>query len=277
MKYMTFNSSCSFAGLANMLEQYGISTDDRTIALSINAPYIFSKCGEAYITGAMLQSAEWFNLYLNTIGYVMHEYNVSKYEAAKILKHATTAMLGLRLIPQSKHAVTYIGYAGGHYKFINNKWKGSNEPEHYTFSESDLLSRLDSRVTVATIEMSNTSGTVDFLPLLKQSLSVLDDLKHEIIKFCSVEQSFDAQIKTMDPLFRPLLLDGVTMLEITGDSESVNELTRIRTEYMNALRLKSTVRLFDHISEHDIEHAVCKYRTIIAQKIKEINNGQYLV
>ena len=33
MKYMTFNSSCAYAGVANMLECFGVDTQDRTIAL----------------------------------------------------------------------------------------------------------------------------------------------------------------------------------------------------------------------------------------------------
>ena len=34
MKYMTFNSSCSYAGVANMLAQYGIDTDKAIERLS---------------------------------------------------------------------------------------------------------------------------------------------------------------------------------------------------------------------------------------------------
>jgi len=43
MKYMTFNSSCSYAGVANMLAQYGIDTYDRTIAQKMKLPYLFAR------------------------------------------------------------------------------------------------------------------------------------------------------------------------------------------------------------------------------------------
>ena len=33
MKYMTFNSSCSYAGVANMLEQYGVDTEAESDAV----------------------------------------------------------------------------------------------------------------------------------------------------------------------------------------------------------------------------------------------------
>lgn len=35
MKYMTFNSSCSYAGVANMLDQYSVDTNDRSIAMGM--------------------------------------------------------------------------------------------------------------------------------------------------------------------------------------------------------------------------------------------------
>ena len=42
MKYMTFNSSCSYAGVANMLAQYHFAVDDRTIAMGMKLPYLFT-------------------------------------------------------------------------------------------------------------------------------------------------------------------------------------------------------------------------------------------
>ena len=46
MKYMTFNASCAYAGLANILERFGIETEDREIALAMGLPYLFAKEGE---------------------------------------------------------------------------------------------------------------------------------------------------------------------------------------------------------------------------------------
>ena len=46
MKYMTFNASCAYAGLANIPERFGIETEDREIALAMGLPYFFAKEGE---------------------------------------------------------------------------------------------------------------------------------------------------------------------------------------------------------------------------------------
>ena len=91
MKYMTFNSSCSYAGIANMLERYGIETDDRSIAVAMNLPFLFSYSNGVYLSGPMLQTAEWFDLYLNPIGYQLIEKAVSADGIDKYLKTQKTA------------------------------------------------------------------------------------------------------------------------------------------------------------------------------------------
>ena len=62
-----------------MLEMYGIDTNDRDIALKIKLPYMFDYCDGSYLSGAMLQSADWFDLFLNPIGYSLTEEIVSKW------------------------------------------------------------------------------------------------------------------------------------------------------------------------------------------------------
>ena len=123
MKYMTFNSSCSYAGVANMLEQYGVDTDDRSIALGMKLPYLFSREDGIYMAGPMLQSAGWFNLYLNPIGFEMIEKEVPAEQVPEYLMQRKTAMLGLQVDEGGKHAVVYIGHQDGKLVFLNNKWE----------------------------------------------------------------------------------------------------------------------------------------------------------
>lgn len=40
MKYMTFNSSCTYAGLANMLMDKDIDVEDYEIALEMKLPFL---------------------------------------------------------------------------------------------------------------------------------------------------------------------------------------------------------------------------------------------
>lgn len=69
MKYMYFNSSCSYAGVANLLYLKGIDIEDFVIANAIYLPYLLLKDGASYLAGPMLQSKEIFDIYLNALGY----------------------------------------------------------------------------------------------------------------------------------------------------------------------------------------------------------------
>ena len=129
MKYMTFNASCSYAGLANLLDWYGVDVEDRVIALKMGLPYLFAREGRRYLSGPMLQGAEWFDLYLHPIGFTFIEHRLERAEVCSFLKDHPPAMLGLRVTPESKHAVVYTGGGGGEYCFINNKRQDSTEPE----------------------------------------------------------------------------------------------------------------------------------------------------
>ena len=43
MKYMHFNSSCSYTALAILLEDKGIETEDVDISIEIGLPWIFAE------------------------------------------------------------------------------------------------------------------------------------------------------------------------------------------------------------------------------------------
>ena len=63
MKYMTFNSSCSFAGVANMLESKGLDFQDYQVAAGMELPYIVARDNGGYIAGAMLQEKKYFDIF----------------------------------------------------------------------------------------------------------------------------------------------------------------------------------------------------------------------
>ena len=82
MKYMTFNFSCSYAGLANLLALHGLDTEDRTIALDMGLPYLFALEDRRYAAGPMLQGKRWFDLFLLPRGFMMVEEAVRREEEA---------------------------------------------------------------------------------------------------------------------------------------------------------------------------------------------------
>ena len=262
MKYMTFNSSCSYAGVANMLALWGVDTDDRTIAQKMMLPYLFAKEDGEYHSGPMLQSADWFNLYLHPIGYSMVEKRVEREQIPSALRSTRTAMLGLRVSPKSKHAVVYLGLEGGKYRFLNNKWQHTEEPEQLLLDEVELLARLDDSVMIATLEPI-PCREVDVTPFLHRSVRVLEDLKYDIRRFCAEERSHQEVVAAMNTLFRAILLDGITMLELVGQTDLSEKLRSVQRELMAAVKKNAAVTLSKEISISVLMEAIAEYQQLI--------------
>ena len=147
MKYMTFKSSCSYAGIANMLEQYGIDTSDREIALEMKLPYLFHYQDGVYLSGPMLQSAEWFDIYLNPLGFQLIEKKISAEKIADYLKEQKTAMLGIKMGNEGKHAVVYKGMELNEFVFLNNKRENEEVPCEIRFTEEELRQNVELRIS----------------------------------------------------------------------------------------------------------------------------------
>ena len=106
MKYMTFNSSCSFAGIANMLERMGYAYEDYQVAAGMELPYIVARDNGGYIAGAMLQEKKYFDIFLKKIGYELTEEKISRQKVFSYLKETKScAMLGIKIDEKHKHAV----------------------------------------------------------------------------------------------------------------------------------------------------------------------------
>lgn len=269
MKYMTFNSSCSYAGVANMLEKYGIDTEDRQIALDMGLPFLFSCEDGTYCSGPMLQTAQWFNLYLQPKGLCMTETRIPREEVFHFLENSRSAMLGLSLSSRGKHAVVYMGTEDGCRKFLNNKSRESAEPETIFFSDKELLSHLSDSVVIATLREISPLA-IDLKPYFQTSIAVLLRLKQDIRAFCGREQTPQAIRTAQNTLFRAILLDGITMLELLGNEEPRETLKSVQREFLAAFRENSENReliLGDRISVNSLEKAIDAYIELIREHI----------
>ena len=242
MKYMTFNSSCSYAGVANLLSFYGIDTEDRTIALEMELPFLFDYEDGCYLSGPMLQGAKWFNLYLKTIGYTMTEKDVDREHICDHLRGLQYAMLGIYVSERNKHAVIYTGMKDGKFCMLNNKWELADEPDTLFLSEQELLQRVDEIVTVGVLdktacEIRKTESMV------KHSIPVLRSLAKEIAGFCSQERSSMDIRSSMNTLFRAILLDGITMLDLIGEMQISRKLKIVQGQFMNAVKENKPLQL----------------------------------
>ncbi len=264
MKYMTFNASCSYAGLANLLDWYGVDVEDRVIALKMELPYLFAREGRRYLSGPMLQGAEWFDLYLHPIGFTFIERRLERAEVCSFLKDHPPAMLGLHVTPESKHAVVYTGGGGGEYCFINNKRQDSTEPETIRLTETALLSRLDKTVVVGMLEKIGPRPSA-LHDRLAGSPGVLLALQSEINDFCTQQQTPAAQAAALNDLFRPLLLDGITMLELLEDTEPAASLRTVRAQLLPLIRAGRPAILSESIDLSLLNTSIRAYHSRIEQ------------
>ena len=262
MKYMTFNSSCSYAGIANLLSFYGIDTEDRTIALEMGLPFLFDYEDGRYLSGPMLQGAKWFNLYLKTIGYTMTEKEVNKEQICDHLRDLQYAMLGVYVSGKNKHAVIYTGMKDGRFCMLNNKWEQSDEPDTLLFSEQELLQRVDEVVTVAVLD-ETACETVKTESVIKHSIAVLQSLAKEIADFCSQEKSSTDIRSSMDTLFRAILLDGITMLDLIGETQISQKLKIVQGQFMNAVKENNPLQLDQRLDMALLNSAITEYTNLI--------------
>ena len=246
MKYMHFNSSCSYAGLANMLDMQGYDTEDYKIALDIGLPCHIryeSKTGY-YMAGAMLQSKEWFELYLRPRGFCYIEKTVARESAADILYPGM--MLGIRLSPQSKHAVVFVKREGDRFIFINNKQEASDQDDIYHFTKRELFEKLPKDVVVGALERCAIK-IPDFRPYYNESIATWKQLREELFEYGFMEATPQGLQESRDRLFRPLLVDGLAMMKLLKQQELVIWLETIQREYLSTVKRRQTVRLADEI------------------------------
>lgn len=270
MKYMTFNSSCSYAGIANMLEQYGIDTTDREIALGMKLPYLFVYDDGTYVSGPMLQKAEWFDIYLNSIGFQLIEKKISADKVADYLKDQKTAMLGIKMENAGKHAIVYIGMEADELIFINNKWEKEAVPSEIKFAEEELREKIDAEVVVAILQTINATK-VSMIDKLEESLVVLQANVSEIIELCNKEVTVEYLQSKLNTLFRPLFLDGITMLNLIGETEFADEWKVMQGNLLGAIRAdkNQSIRLGEFISADKLQILAQRYAELIKIELEK--------
>lgn len=269
MKYMHFNSSCSYAGLANLLELQGVETEDYQIALDMGLPHFLRYDEETgvYLNGPMLQTEEWFNLYLKPRGFRYIERFMEKQETVEQL--CSGSMLGLQVTPRSKHAVVFLGKENGAYKFLNNKREDSEEPEYLLLSEAEFLERLPEQVVVGHLE-SYDSETVDVKPYLEEALRNWENLRVELQTFVCEVQSPKTMKEAMNRLFRPLLLDGISMAKLLKENELEECLTRLQKQFLAMVQKNETVKPSEQLDSEKIDRVIDEFMSLIRlQSIRE--------
>jgi len=233
MKYMHFKASCSYAALAAILEIKGVDTEDYIIALEMKLPWLFAREDGAYISGPMLQGAKWFNLWLAPRGYRFVEEMVDQTRICEHLRTHKPAMLGIQT-PHGKHAVVFTNYDGT-YHFINPTHENSGERTELSFSEEELLFSVDPKIMVGTVIPAAVEPQ-SLAPYLYDSISAVRENCADIEAFSAEKHDKNVYDPLLNSLFRPLLLDGITMLALAGESALSREFAVLQRQFLTFMR-----------------------------------------
>jgi hypothetical protein len=266
IKYQSFNRSCAYAGLANMLLDLSVDTEDFKIVKAASIPYIFQfneKQGR-FVAGAMIQEKKWFDYYLNSIGLEFKEREIGIEEALNffdVVSHK--CMVGLKIGNTGKHAAIFNGIEKFQYKFLNNKRKESLEPDYYWYDSKALLMKLEDKTSISWIEKKENCFSMNIDHELDLSLECLENYRNKVKEFCFEEQDFITLEKAKGCLFEALFLDVFSMMEIVNNTEIVNEIKKIRNDYIQIMKLKTSTVLSRHLSIEHLDNVIIKYMKVI--------------
>ncbi len=270
MKYMTFNSSCSYAGIANMLMCYDFNVEDYEIAVGIDLPYLLQRNHNEYLSGPMLQTKKWFDIFLKKYGYELIENKIKKEDVFSYLIDKKCAMLGIKIDEQHKHAVVFTKIENDQAIFINNKRRESKEPDQLILGKEELLNRLDAVVVVSYLKPCRKE-IVSTRQYILESIQNLDSLKETILDYCSQIRSRNSILSTMNTLFRPILLDSISVLEMINATHLVANIKIIQGQYTKII-LKDKleeVKLGEYLDMDLFQSIFEDWKNLMYQKINK--------
>lgn len=257
MKYLTFNGAEILAGLANMLECMGHSTDDRAIALGLEAPFLVLHQDGHYRAGLRLHEPEWLNLYLHPRGFHMEKMTLPVDEVPAALRRLPTAMLTLSPGTEKKARVVHIGYTDGRFHFVNVKRTSSPAPDAFSLTSAMLKRRLVGDVMLYTIKKC-PAEQVDFIPLLCNSLEVLKAYYVDLMAVRNRTVTRDELHMLHEPLFRALMQDLPPLVALTEDERLAEELRYLRHDYRHVFTCNSpnAVLLSEHLPKRSLHQCL---------------------
>ena len=119
-----------------------------------------------------------------------------------------------------------------------------------------------------------TPCTVDIISRMRRSITVLQQNAREICMLCQETMPVAVLRSRMDSLFRALLLDGITMLNLLGESDLVARLLPLQRGLLNAVRNEPEACVFlgDYLSPDALTAAAQAYAARIQREIDNMGN-----
>ncbi|MDD3126532.1 MAG: hypothetical protein PHC32_05765 [Candidatus Izemoplasmatales bacterium] len=268
MKFMTFNRSCAYAGVANLLEKFAIDKQDRDIAIEMKLPYFFyyDQNEKEYQAGPQLQNKVWFDLYLRPLGLEFIEKKLTKAALPAFLRNAVhNLMLGIN-IGNGRHTVVFQRYVEPKYIFLNMMHAYGNENPEISFTEAGLKAAVDEQVQFGYLQKEEK-----IIPLLDDifcaSIEYWKQYLHEVTEYMLIEQSSNSLAEHQEKFFAPLFLDTFSMMELLQEAELVKKIAELRTSYLQAMKTQGAKQLSKWVDLNAF--------TAVIENIIDLIRGEY--
>lgn len=268
MRPMTFPRSCAYAGLSNLLADFGVETDDRQIVLELNLPYQLRCSNGVFYAGTMLQSPKWFNRYLMPRGLEFAQEQIPSEQLPSFLQRLERqCMLGIQIENGHKHAVLYQPERADCFTLWNNAPADSGAPAYFSFTAEELAERVDDPVTVGyLIPFSGSFTQRDPVLDCKHSLACLSKYWRAMCCVWGKPTASSALSEKLDPVFAAFFLDIPIMMELIGQQKLAGEIISLRTRFLEALKQPEEICLSEHISPYELAQAFIDYRSLLKER-----------
>lgn len=278
MKFITFPGAGMLAGLAQMLTHFGIETDDRGIALCMEAPYLLLHDDGKYIAGSGLYQPKWLDLFLQPKGLRMAKITLPKDEICPYLRAHAPAMLRIRIDKTHTHPVVYEGYADGRYLLTNIKKETYPEPDTFSLTSAMLKRRLEDEVTLYALERC-APQPVDSVSLLFRSLHTLEEYQSALLTARNQTVSQEELKPLHASIFRALMTDMLPMALLRGDPTLAEELRLLQHDYTHLFYLENqkTVTLCERLPKFSIQRCLLWMREGIVDRLYELGADEHML
>ncbi len=277
MKLVTIRNSRMLAGVASMLECLGYDTEDRTIALGMEAPYLFIRREDGFIAGTALFRPQWINLYLHSIGFHLEQTKLPKEEVPAFLRQCPTAMLPMQNSKNDSHLqpAVFTGLNRGRFCF------GTLSPHNahlYSFTAAQLLPRLAASSTVYTLK-AVPPEQADFIPYLGESLQNLDVFWSDFQKLLNTTVTRCEYEALQRSHLRALMHDLLPAASLTKDAELIEELKIALYFYEGIFQEQSPERILlrNQLPAFFIQNCVNWLKEDIIDRLYELGASDELV
>jgi hypothetical protein len=272
---MTFNNSCFFTAIANLLEDHNVYVEDSDIIQDSLIPYIFEKEDNQYSSGYQIQDIKLINDYLKQYILGMEE---TIFEHGSLLERKQNLIQSLLTTPHKKivslyldkdkdysHATIFVGMEETNYTF-KNMIRKEEKDEVLKLTYNQLLSMLSNTVRYASIHKIKNFEILDKRSVIETSLNVLNQYQTDLFEYCKHPQSYEDRLISRDKLFRPLLLNYIDISKILNKTKLHQDLLILQGQYLSSFKNKSEVILNDYLNRDLLEKCILDIKSHIANK-----------